>query len=434
MIQAVIERCAGIDVGKKELAVTILTGGADQEPTAATRTFGTTVPALLGLKNWLAEYQVTHVVMESTGSYWKPVFHVLEESVVVWVAHPKAVKNLRGHKTDLKDSHWLAHLLRHGMIRPSFIPPREIRDLRDLTRRRKRLLGHGASERNRVLKLLEDANLKFGSVLSNVFGASGQAILEALLKGEGTPREVAAFARGRLRTKMAEIAEAIEGHQMRDHHRWLIRQCLDHMQFLERQVDALDEEILKRLENCRQEFELLQTIPGIKCDTAAAILAEIGPDMSQFPSEKQLTSWAGICPGNNRSAGKQRSGRTTRGDRWLLGSLVEATWGAINTRDSFFKKRFYRICGRTGRKKAIVALARSLLVAIYHVLQKREPFAAPESQRDPEQQRQRMVRFHCQRLRELGVEVEQPTAEPLPPRPRQCSHKRHKGQLGIRSR
>ena len=315
MICAAVERCAGIDVGKKWLSVCVMIGPLSGEARIEKRRFGTTVPDLQQLQCWLEQEGITHVVMESTGSYWKPVFNVLEEAVKVYLANPHEVKARKGHKTDDKDGWWLAHLLRHAMIHPSFIPPRSIRELRDLTRRRERLNGDGTSEKNRVQKILEDANVKLGNVLSDVFGVSGQLMLNALLKGETKPEEIAQFAQRRAKKRIPEIIAALEGHQMSEHHRKMIRYSLAHMRFLEEQLEELDREIIKKIQAAGlvKEWQLLQTVPGIQERSAAKILAETGPDMTQFPSEREISSWAGVCPGNNRSAGKNKSSRTTGG-------------------------------------------------------------------------------------------------------------------------
>lgn len=246
MISASIERCAGIDVGKKFLAVCVMVGPLEGEPRVEIRKFGTIRAELEGLRDWLKQQGVTHVVMESTGSYWKPVFNVLEDAVKVYLANPQEVKNRKGHKTDNKDGWWLAHLLRHAMIRPSLIPPRAIRELRDLRRRRKRLLGAGTSERNRVQKILEDANVKLGNVLTDLFGVSGQLMLEALLRGHAKPEEIAQFAKGRAKKKIPEMIAALKGHQMSDHHRRMIRYSVDHMRFLEEQIAQLERTLPRR--------------------------------------------------------------------------------------------------------------------------------------------------------------------------------------------
>ncbi len=266
MICAAIERCAGIDVGKKVLAVCILTGPLDQEPRVERRRFGTITAELESLRDWLKAEGVTHAVMESTGSYWKPVFNVLEGSLKVCLANPLEVKNRKGHKTDDKDGWWLAHLLRHAMIYPSFIPPRAIRELRDLTRRRKRLLGDSTAEKNRVQKVLEDANVKLGNVLTDLFGVSGQLMLEALLEGKAQPAEIAQFAKRGAKKKIPEIVQALEGHRMSDHHRQMIRYSLKHLLFLEEQIAELDRDITAKIEeaNLGPAWQLVQTVPGIQ--------------------------------------------------------------------------------------------------------------------------------------------------------------------------
>ena len=409
MISAAIERCAGIDVGKKFLAVCVMVGPLKGEPQNEIRKFGTIRSELEALRNWLKEQEVTHVVMESTGSYWKPVFNVLEDAVKVYLANPQEVKNRKGHKTDNKDGWWLAHLLRHAMIHPSFIPPRAIRELRDLTRRRKRLLSAGTSERNRVQKVLEDANVKLGNVLTDVFGVSGQLMLEALLKGQATPEEMAQFAKGRAKKKIPEMIAALEGHQMSDHHRRMIRYSVDHMRFLEEQIEQLDQDIVTKIREAGLEpqWRLVQSVPGVQETSAAAILAETGTDMTQFPSEKHVSSWTGICPGNNRSAGKNRSSHTTGGNRWLRGTLTECAWAAAAKKDCFLKDKFWRITTKSGGKKApaVVAIAHTLLILVYEALRTGQSYQDKRLPVPNPRQKQRMIRHHIRRLGKLGIAV-----------------------------
>jgi len=416
MISAAIERCAGIDVGKKFLAVCVMVGPLEGEPRVEIRKFGTIRVELERLRDWLKQQEVTHVVMESTGSYWKPVFNALEDAVKVYLANPQEVKNRKGHKTDNKDGWWLAHLLRHAMIHPSFIPPRTIRELRDLTRRRKRLLGAGTSERNRVQKVLEDANVKLGNVLSDLFGVSGQLMLEALLQGKAKPEEIAHFARGRAKKKIPEIIAALEGHQMSDHHRRMIRYSVDHMSFLEEQIEQLDQDIAARIREAGLEpqWQLLQSVPGVQETSAAEILAETGTDMTQFPSERHISSWAGICPGNNRSAGKNRSSHTTGGNRWLRGTLTECAWAASAKKNCFIKDKFWRITTKSGGKKppAVVAIAHTLLILIYQALLTGQPYQDKRAPALGQNQKQRMIRHHIRRLGKLGVAVCSARPEP----------------------
>src|SRR3989442_3895649 len=280
MLEVKVERCAGIDVHKKFLAVCVMIGLADQKPATEVRRFGTSVPELERLQAWLREKGCTEAVMESTGSYWKPVFNILEGSLKIILANPEQVKALRGKKTDPKDSRWLASLLRHGLGQGSFIPPRDIRELRDLTRRRRILVGDGTAEKNRVQKILEDANVKLGNVLSDVFGTSGQAMLEALLENKQSPAEIAELGHWSLAPKIPQIIEALEGHRMSDHHRFMIRQSLRHMRSIEEMIEELDKEITVRLKPYRQQLKLPCTVPGIKPTSAASVLAEIGMDMT----------------------------------------------------------------------------------------------------------------------------------------------------------
>jgi transposase len=409
MICAAVERCAGIDVGKTFLAVCAMTGALDGEAHSKRRRFGTIMAELESLREWLKQEGITHVVMESTGSYWKPVFNVLETDFQVYLANPQEVKNRKGHKTDDIEGWWLAHLLRHAMIHPSFIPPRPIRELRDLTRRRKRMLGVANAEKNRIQKVLEDANVKFGNVLSDVFGVSGQLMLDALLEGKAEPAEIAQMAKRRAKRRIPEILEALEGHRMSDHHRQMIRYSLKHLEFLEEQIGDLDLAIAGRIQTAglQAQSELLQTLPGIQERSAATILAETGADMEQFPSAKDLSSWAGVCPGNNRSAGKNKSSHTTGGNPWLRAALTECAWAAAAKKDSFLKEKFWRITSKSGGKKApaLIAVAHTLLQLVFQVLQTKQPFQDRTAPPLDERHKQRLIRHHIRRLGKLGIAI-----------------------------
>jgi transposase len=410
MICAAVERCAGIDVGKTFLAVCVMTGPLDGEARTQKRRFGTIMAELESLREWLKQEGVTHVVMESTASYWKPVYNVLEADFQVYLANPQEVKNRKGHKTDDKDGWWLAHLLRHAMIHPSFIPPRAIRELRDLTRRRKRLLSNATAEKNRIQKVLEDANVKLGNVLADVFGVSGQLMLEALLEGKTEPVEIAQFAKGRAQRRIPEIIQALEGHHLSDHHRQMIRYSLKHLEFVEEQIGELDLAIASKIKTAglQQQWELLQTLPGVQDRSAATILAETGGDMEQFPTGKELSSWAGVCPGNNRSAGKNKSSRTTGGNPWLRTVLTECAWAAAAKKDCFLKGKFWRIVTKSGGEKApaIIAVAHTLLLLVYQVLQTNKPFEDRTAPPLDEWQKQRLIRHHIRRLGKLGIAIQ----------------------------
>jgi transposase len=404
MIPAVVTHCAGIDIGKRALVVCLMVGPADAEPKVEVREFSTFNADLEAMKDWLLQAGCTHVVMESTGSYWKPVFNVLGDSLVVCLANAEAVKGRKGHKTDRIDAKWLAHLLRHDMIRASFVPPRPIRELRDLTRRRKQLLSDATSERNRVQKTLEDANIKLGSVLSDVFGVSGQRMLEALLEGHGSAQELAEMARHKARHKIPQIIESLTGHHFSEHHRFMIRMSLEHLRMLEGQILALDEEVLKSIHSFGLDrlLNLLLTIPGIGHDSAVAILAEVGSDISQFPSAKQLSSWAGVCPGNKKSAGKDFRGRTTRGNRWLRSTLTECAWAVSRSKKSPLRDKFWR-WAIAGKKKAVIAVAHALLLQVHQVLQTQQPWNQAAAPPLDEKRRQRIVRHHLRCLGRLGI-------------------------------
>ncbi len=428
--------CAGIDVGKREMTATILTGSADVEPVQQTRTFGTINQELIRCLQWLQANQCATVVVESTGSYWIPVWNVLSEQLAVIVANPEHVKARRGEKTDPEDSRRLAERLRVGDVRGSFIPNQDIIELRDLTRRRKRLLFNANSERNRIQKLLEHANIKIGNVVSDVFGVSGQAILRALLEHpDQPPAELAELAKGTVRHKRAALRESLEGHRLNEHLRWMIQHSLDHLVFLEQQISAITERTLEKLKRFQREYELLQTIPGIGPETAAVIIAETGANMAQFPSARHLTSWAGVCPGNNRSAGKQKSSSIKRANKWLLAALVQSAWATVRDRGSIFRKRFYRQMLHRGRKRALISAARALLAVVWQVLHKGVPYAEPTNELFQQRERSKKVRHHLHRLQELGVDI---TPIELPPVPQ--TRKPHPdstrplGALGIHAR
>ncbi len=398
-------RCAAIDVHKRTAVATV--GVVDERGRRAkqTRTFSTMLADLERLADWLGEHQVSHVAIESTGVYWRPIFNVLEaRGVIVVLANAAHVKAVPGRKTDVRDSEWLLDLLQHGLIRGSFIPPAPIRELRELTRYRTSLIEEHTREVNRIHKLLEDMNIKLAAVATDILGVSGRAMLEAIAAGETDPQVLAGLAKRRLRRKAAELAQALAG-RVQPHHRLLLRELLDHLDYLKRAIERLSAEIEQRLQPYWAAVELLCSITGIQQRTAEVIIAELGTDLSAWPSAKHLCSWAALCPGNDESAGKRRSGKTRKGNRWLRAALLQAAWAAIRTKGSYFGAQFRRIAKRRGEKRAAVAVAHSLLTVIYHVLPRgvfyEDLGAAYFDRREPGQ----VADYHRRRLEELGYEV-----------------------------
>jgi transposase len=373
-MEPVLISCAGMDVHEKKVDVCIAHGPLNKSPAFKIKTFSTMTSDLLKLKDWLKEYGVTTVAMESTGVYWKPIFNILEKDFDVILANAQHIKGIPGKKSDIKDCQWIAILLRHGLVPRSFIPPREIRELRDLNRTRRKLVGSMASEKNRLIKVLEDANIKLSSVVTKIYGVSSLNMIRALLeKDRLTKEEIADMSKGKLKKKVDLLAEALNGN-VTEHHRFLLKMHLDNIEFLAKQIKKLDEEIQRKIIPFRREAKLIQTIPGISEVSAGEILAEIGVDMSQFPDEAHLASWAGICPGNHESAGKKKSGRTRKGNSFLKGALTEAAWAASRSKDSAYQAIYRNISKRRGRKRALVALAHHMLRDIYRVLSTGEPY------------------------------------------------------------
>jgi transposase len=365
--------CCGLDVHKRTVTACLLKWGAPGvEPEKEVRKFGTTTAQLLALADWLTSHGCEHVAMESTGVYWKPVYNLLEGVCQeVLLVNAEAVKNVPGRKTDAKDAEWLAEVYSYGLLRGSFIPPREIRDLRDLTRYRKTLIEQRADQCNRIQKLLEDCNVKLASVATDILGVSGLEMLKALAAGESDPNKLAELARGRLRKKIPELIEALRG-VLNDNQRWLLGQQLDHIAELERRIGELHQRIEEQMRPFQQQLEKLCEIPGVGQHLAEVIIAEIGVNMSQFPTAEHLASWASICPGNRESGGKRYSGRTRHGNRWLKAALAEAGWAASHTKDTYLSARFRNIARRRGGKRAILAAGHSILKICYHLLAKPE--------------------------------------------------------------
>jgi transposase len=366
-MQTLVERGCGLDVHQATVVACLSIVLKNGQVQKQVRTFGTTTRELMGLREWLWSGDCTHVAMESTGVYWKPIYAILEGAFEIVVANAQHVKKVPGRKTDVKDAEWIADLLCHGLLRPSFVPPSPIRELRDLTRYRRKLVESRTAERNRLLKLLETANIKLASVATDVFGVSGLLMLHAFVEGKATAQQIAELAKGQLRKKIPELELALEG-KVEEHHRFLLRVQLRRLQAVEEDLGTLEQRIQEKLKPYAAQFTLLQEIPGIDETLAAAIIAELGVDMGVVENVSQLSSWAGVCPGNNESAGKRRSSRIPKGNVYLKTALVEAANSAAKAKGTYLRDKFYRLKAHRGYKRAAVAVGHKILVAIYHML------------------------------------------------------------------
>jgi transposase len=408
-MERVYERCAGLDVHAKTVVACLRTPGERRGRQKEVRTFGTTTPELLALSDWLVATGCTHVAIESTGVYWKPVFNILENVCEVLLVNAAHIKQVPGRKTDVKDCEWLAELLEAGLLKKSFVPPLATRELRDLTRYRKTLIQGRAAEVNRIHKLLEDANIKLGQVATDVLGVSGRRMLEALIAGERNGERLAELALGVMRKKQEPLGRALTG-RFTDHHAFLLRQILRHVDELDRHIAECGAKIEEYNRPFAQEkIERLQTIPGVSQRAAETILAEVGTDMSQFPTAAHLASWAGMCPGNNKSAGKRRSGKTRKGNCWLRTVLVEAAWAASHTRDTYLSALYARISRRRGQKKAVIAVGHSILITVWYILAEGESYADLGANHFDRMSTERLTRHYLKRLEALGLRV---TVEP----------------------
>jgi transposase len=403
--------CAGLDVHKKTVVAAIIVPGSNKGRHRETRTFGTTTGELLGLSDWLTAHGVTHVAMESTGEYWKPVFNILEHAFAVLLVNASHVKAVPGRKTDINDAQWIAELLRHGLLQASFVPPEGQRELRELTRARSTFVRERATLVNRVQKVLESANIKLGNIASDVLGASGRAMLEALIVGQASPEAMAQLAQGRMRGKRELLAQALEG-RVKPHHRFILTELLGQIDHIEQTLDRFNERVKEHCRPFEEAVALWDTIPGVARTAAEIIVSEIGVDMSRFPSADHLSAWAGVAPGNNESAGKRRSGKTRKGNRALTVALTQAAHAAARTKNTYLSAQYHRLAARRGKKRAILAVAHSILVIGYHLVQRHEPYrelgADYFDRCRPHVTANRLVR----RLEKLGYRVtlqEQPT-------------------------
>lgn len=372
-MEVLYSRCAGLDVHQKTVVACVRIHGPDGRAQTETRTFGTDTGALFELAAWLEASGCTHAVMEATGVYWKPVWHILEEGCALVLANAHYVRNVPGRKTDVSDAAWLADLLAHGLVRSSFVPDRPTQELRDLTRTRKQLVRQRAQHVNRLHKVLEDANLKIGSYVTDITGVTGRAILAALIAGETDPVKLASLRNPRLKTPPEELAKALRG-RVTKHHRFMLQMHLDQIAAADRSVETIDAQIDQETAPLAKEVELLASMPGMSRTSACVVLAEIGSDMSRFPSERHLISFAGLCPGLNQSAGKSRSSKLKKGSNWLKTVMVNCAWAAARSKDTYARAQFHRLKARRGAKKAVIAVAASMLTAIYFMLRDAQPY------------------------------------------------------------
>ena len=448
MLRIIYKRVAGLDVHKKTVVATRMRVTEEERIEWETKTVGTTTPDLLELHDWLYEWELSHVAMESTGDYWKPVFNILEDTFEVWLVNAQHVKHVSGRKTDVKDGEWLAELMLHGLLKPSFIPPKPQRALRELTRYRTRLVQERARVVNRVQKLLEGANIKLSSVASDIMGVSARAMLAEIVAGQTDAELMANLARGRMRSKLPELEKALTG-IVQPHHRFVLAQQLDHIDFLDEKVETLGIRIRQQLESMSWPDEpseqpsepdasegteegtqvadeselpltwdaavaLLDTIPGVNRRIAEVMLAEMGLDMGQFPTADHLASWTGLAPGNHQSGGKRYSGRTTKGNKPLSSIMVQGAWSAVRTQDTFLKSRYHRLAARRGKKRAIVAVAHSMLVSAWHMLTYQQPYRELGGDYFDERKKDTKVSYLVRRLEKLtggSVSIElQPAA------------------------
>lgn len=404
-MEPVLECCAGMDVHEKKVDVCIAHGSLDKSPKFEIRTFSTMTSDLEELSSWLKKYKVTAIGMESTGVYWKPIFNIMEGEFTIVLANAQHLKSIPRKKTDIMDCMRIARLLRYGLLPNSFIPPREIRELRDLNRTRRKLVGMMTSEKNRLTKVLESANIKLSSVVSKISGVSSLAMIRSLLeKDKLSKEEIAQLAKGSLKKKVDQLDKALNG-KITDHHRFLLKMHMENIDHLAKQIEKIDEEIKRKMIPFQTEAKLIQTIPGISEVSASAIISEIGVNMSQFPDEGHISSWAGLCPGNNESAGKKRSGKTQKGNSSLKATLVEAAWAASKTKGSSYSAFYHNIVKRRGKKRALVALAHRMLTDIYSVLKTKEPYQDTGAEATNEIARMRKERSMIRSLEKAGYLV-----------------------------
>jgi len=404
VMEVIYTNCCGIDVHKKSISACCRRMGTNGEVRKEFMHCGTMTRDILKLSDWMKSAGVTHVALESTGVYWKPVWNILEGIFDVILVNAKHIKQVPGRKTDMKDCEWIAQLLQFGLLPRSFVPPRPIRELRDLTRQRSKLAQQKGSVVNRIQKVLEDANIKLSSVATDIMGVSGREMLESMITGEADPVTLASLAKRRLRAKIPELILALEG-KLTSHHRFLLNLLMRQLKDIESYIEELNVMIEEKMRPFEEVLRLLVTIPGVDQYTAECLIAEIGIDMDQFPSSAHLASWAGICPGNNESAGKRKSGKTPKGNRWLRRVLGESAWAAGKTKNSYLSAQYQRILTRRGKKRAIVAVGHTILVICYHVIKEKKAYEDLGHDHFARMNPDRHKRYYVDKLESLGYEV-----------------------------
>jgi transposase len=404
VMETIYRRCCGLDVHKESIAACVRLLDERGELTTEVRSFSTMTADLLSLGDWLAELGVTHVAMESTGVYWKPVWNLLEDRFTLLLVNARHIKNVPGRKTDLADCQWIAQLLQFGLLKGSFVPPVMIREARDLTRHRTQLVSEKTRVANRIQKILEDANIKLASVATDILGKSCRAMLASLISGESDPKMLAQLALGRLKSKHQALRSSLQG-RVRDHHRFMLKLLMDHLSSLEKLIGELEQRIDQLMAPLNEQIKRLDEVPGIDVRSAQSILAEIGNDMSRFGDSLHLCSWAGMCPGNHESAGKRRKGTTRPGNRWLRTTLVQCAWAASNTKNKYLSSQFRRLMSRRGKKKALVAVGHSILTIVYEMLTHGTQYQDLGADWFNRQEPLRLQRHLIKRLESLGYKV-----------------------------
>ena len=404
-MEIVYKRCCGLDVHKKVIVACLIIVNAAGKAEKQIRSFGTMTQDILALIDWLKAAQCTHVAMESTGVYWKPIYNLMEGQFELLVVNAQHIKTVPGRKTDVKDAEWIADLLQHGLLKGSFIPPAPQRELRELTRYRTSLVQERARMINRLQKVLEDTNVKLTSVVTDVMGVSARSMLEAILGGQTDPKALAELARGRMREKKEQLERALQG-TFKSHHRFLVAEHLSHIDYLDDSISRVSGEIEQRLRPFDLEVEIMDAVPGINRRVAEGLLAELGTDLkAHFPTSDHISSWAGMCPGNNESAGKRKSGKTRKGSPWLRQILIEAAQGASRSKNSYLAAQYHRLAARRGKKKALVAVGHSILVIVYNLLTRKQEYKDLGLNYFDERDRQAVKNRLVRRLERLGYEV-----------------------------